>query len=765
MKPEDAPLRSVHTTNFPAILQQLGISLLVSTYQAGKLIVVRADSSSLNTHFRAFDKPMGMAATRERIALGTTYRLWELRNIPAVAQKLPPAGKHDACYLPRAMQVTGDIDIHEMAWAGEELWFVNTRFSCLCTPRVDCSFVPRWRPPFISAYDLTDRCHLNGLAVKGERPKYVTALGTTDRPGGWRDRKADGGILMDVETNEILLQGLSMPHSPRWYNNKLWLLESGRGSLSWVDLAQRRAVAIAELPGFTRGLDFYSNLAFVGLSQVRESAVFSGIPLTKTLAERICGIWVVDIRNGNIIAFLRFEEAVQEIFAISVLPGIRFPEIIDWDEGLLASSYTLPDEALANTIMPKEESDNAQTHFRQGNEQFQQQQWQDAIAAFRQCLELQPDHLPARFNLGVALHCADQNEEAIIALQQVIAAEASHAEAHHWLGCVLKHQRRFDNAIACYEQALNLRPKLADAHYHLAMTLLTLGEWERGWAEYEWRWQTAAFTPFTCPQPRWDGSNLPDKTLLIHTEQSESDAIQFARFIPLAAQRCGQILLVCAPELEPFFASVEGCDRVRTPGNIPLAEFDAYIPLLSLPHLLGTTLETLPAVIPYLKAGKTSSFNITNDNVQVGIVWNDGSTLERDRHHSCALTDLLPLLQLPELEFYSLQTGERSQDITQLPLESSLQDLSPLLQDYSEAAALIEQLDLIISVDGAIAHLAGALGKPVWMLLSHNAHWRWLRDRNDSPWYPTLRLFRQPHPGDWGSVIEQVKQSLQQQPN
>ncbi len=762
MKPEDAPLRSVHTTNFPAILKQLGISLVVSTYQAGKLIVVRADGANLNTHFRVFDKPMGMAATRERIALGTTYRLWELRNIPAVAQKLTPPGKHDACYLPRAMHVTGDIDIHEMAWAGTELWFVNTRFSCLCTLRVDCSFVPRWRPPFISAYDLTDRCHLNGLAVRDGRPKYMTALGESDRPNGWRDRKADGGILMDIETNEILLRGLSMPHSPRWYNGKLWVLESGKGSLSWVDLEQGRPVAIAQLPGFTRGLDFYGNLAFVGLSQVRESAVFSGIPLTKTLVERICGVWVVDIRNGNILAFLRFEEAVQEIFAISVLPGIQFPEVIDWDEALLASSYTIPDDALAETLMPETAPDGAHVQFRQGNEHYQNEEWQDAIAAFRRCLELQPDHLPARYNLGVALHHADQDEAAIAELRQVIAAEASHAEAHNWLGCILDRRRQANEAIACYEQAIRIRPEFALAHHNLSMALLGRGDFERGWAEYEWRWKTSQFTPFKCPQPQWDGREMPDKTLLIHTEQGAGDAIQFARFIPLAAQRCGQVLLVCTPQLKPLLSSVTGCDRIETPGEIPLSEFDAYVPLMSLPHLLNTRLDTIPAETPYLSTNSSSTFKLTNANVQVGLVWAGSPTHTNDRQRSCQLDDFLPLLQLPDIEFYSLQVGDRSQDIGQLPLETTLQDLSPLLSDYGETAALVNQLDLTISVDTSVAHLVGSLGKPIWTLLAHNPDWRWLQDRDDSPWYPTMRLFRQPQPGDWVSVIEQVKQALQQ---
>ncbi len=345
---KDEPLRSVHTNNFPQILTQLGISLVISTYQAGKLIVLRADGNTINTHFRIFPKPMGLAADIGRLAIGTAHQIWELRNVPAVAHKLEPVGKHDACYLPRNSHITGDIDIHDLAWGKRELWFVNTRFSCLCTLDFDYSFVPRWRPNFITALTPEDRCHLNGLSMVNAEPKYVTALGETDRIRGWRENKAHGGVLMDIETNQVLVRGLSMPHSPRWYNDRLWVLESGNGSLATADLVSGKIETLTQLPGFTRGLDFWGNLAFVGLSQVRETAVFSGIPLTQRLEERICGVWVIHIETGQTVAFLKFEDAVQEIFAVEVLPGIRFPEIIDWDEKLIASSYVLPDEALVD---------------------------------------------------------------------------------------------------------------------------------------------------------------------------------------------------------------------------------------------------------------------------------------------------------------------------------------------------------------------------------------------------------------------------------
>ncbi len=349
--PADAgpsPLRSVHTTNFPAILEHLQSSLLVTTYQAGKLVVVRSDGGVINTHFRAFNKPMGLAVGRGRLAIGTAVDVWEFRNVPAVAAKLEPPNKHDAVYLPRSAHVTGDIQIHEMAYLGDQVLFVNTRFSCLATHDPEHSFAPTWRPKFISALTPDDRCHLNGLCVVDGRPRWVTALGETDTTGGWRENKKSGGILIDLETNEIVARGLSMPHSPRWHAGRLWLLESGTGSLGFVDLATGRFEPIVHLDGFTRGLEMVGNLAFIGLSQVRETAVFSGIQITERLqeTERTCGVWVVDVERGQVIAFLKFEDAVQEIFAVALLPGMRFPDLINDNAEIVGSSFVLPDAAL-----------------------------------------------------------------------------------------------------------------------------------------------------------------------------------------------------------------------------------------------------------------------------------------------------------------------------------------------------------------------------------------------------------------------------------
>jgi uncharacterized protein (TIGR03032 family) len=340
------PLRSVHTNTLPAILEQLGVSLLVTTYQAGKLVALRPDGWVLNTHFRNFAKPMGLAVDGPRLAIGTHHEVWEYHANNAVASRVEPKGRCDRCFMPQVGHVTGDMQIHEMAWIGDELWFVNTLFSCLAVRSVPYSFVPKWQPPFITALAPEDRCHLNGLGTRDGKIRYVTALGKSDAPAGWRPTKKDGGILMEVPSGEILLDGLSMPHSPRWYNGQLWLLESGAGTIGYVDPSTGRYKPIAGVPGFTRGLDFCGPVAFVGLSQVRESATFAGLPLTDRLQERTCGVWAINIETGQTLGWVRFEDAVQEIFAVTVLRDVRWPDLVNDDPELLAGSFVLPDEDL-----------------------------------------------------------------------------------------------------------------------------------------------------------------------------------------------------------------------------------------------------------------------------------------------------------------------------------------------------------------------------------------------------------------------------------
>ncbi|QDT07870.1 hypothetical protein K227x_62990 [Rubripirellula lacrimiformis] len=355
------PLRSVHTSNIPDILHQLGISILVTTYQAGRLVMLRAQDTALNTHFRSFDKPMGLAIDGNRLAVGTANQIWEFHNLPAVCEKVDakirasdPASPvhHDACLLPRTTHWTGDIQIHEMDWvngaAGTELWAVNTRFSCLCRRSDVHSFEPVWRPSFIPHFVPGDCCHLNGLATRDGQARYVTALGETHEVEGWRKNKRNGGILIDIESDQVMAHGLSMPHSPRWHQGHLWVLQSGIGELGIIDPANGSYQSVAKLPGFTRGLSFVGPLALIGLSQVRESAIFGGVPIAEAkLDQRVCGVWVVNIETGETVGFVRFEDAVHEIFAVEIWPT-RYPELINDDQDLLAGSFELADEALAD---------------------------------------------------------------------------------------------------------------------------------------------------------------------------------------------------------------------------------------------------------------------------------------------------------------------------------------------------------------------------------------------------------------------------------
>lgn len=339
-------LGSVHTRNFPDLLRALGGCLAVSTYQAGKLVLLRPDGASINTHFRQFHRPMGMAADGRRLALGTNAEIVEFRNMPAVAGRLQQPAVHDSVYMMRRVHITGHIDIHEMAFDGEgELWFVNTAFSCLCALDTQSSFVPRWWPDCVSHLSPEDRCHLNGLGMRDGRPRYLSALGETNAPQGWRQNKRDGGVLFDSIENRVVARGLSMPHSPRWYANRLWLLESGRGALVTIDPVTGEKRDVARVPGFARGLDFLGPIAFIGLSQLRESNAFTDIPITEDNADRQSGVWAVHLETGQTQAFLKFTGGVQEIFAVQCLPGTLVPEIIH--EGpLLSESFSVPDEIL-----------------------------------------------------------------------------------------------------------------------------------------------------------------------------------------------------------------------------------------------------------------------------------------------------------------------------------------------------------------------------------------------------------------------------------
>ena len=304
------------------------LSLVFTTFQAGKIFLLgRHDTGRLAGFERTLERCMGLAADAERLHVATLYQLLRFENA------LAPGTVHQGCdrlYVPQLAYTTGDLDIHDVAVEDDgRVVFANTLFSCVATVSPQFSFVPIWRPPFVSRLAAEDRCHLNGLALREGRVRYVTTMSRTDVHEGWRDQRLDGGTVVDVDSGAVVCTGLSMPHSPRWHDGRLWVLDSGRGALGWVDLETGRFEPVAFCPGYARGLVFHGDFAVVGLSRPRDQATFSGLPLSDRLAregvEPRCGLLVVDLRAGDVVHSLRVDGFVEEIYDVAVLPGVARP--------------------------------------------------------------------------------------------------------------------------------------------------------------------------------------------------------------------------------------------------------------------------------------------------------------------------------------------------------------------------------------------------------------------------------------------------------
>ncbi|GAB4379947.1 MAG: hypothetical protein Kow00121_35140 [Elainellaceae cyanobacterium] len=328
-------------------LSQTGGSLVITTYQAGKVVLVGWNGQQVTVLPRQFTKPMGVAIADNRLALATHQEVLLFANAPELAADYLEAQPrcYDALYLPRTAYFTGDLLISDLAYGDQELWVVNTRFSCLATLSSDFSFVPRWHPSFLSELAPDDRCHLNGLAMVAGKPKYVTALGKTDTARGWSQGKTNGGILIDVETQELLLQGLSIPHSPRWYQDHLWLLNSGTGELWKLDPDTWQPQVVCALPGFGRGLSFVGNYALVGLSQIRKRYLTSGLPLQQQHDRLLCGVAVVDLRQGAPVGMLEFTSGCHELYNVAFLPNVQRPMLLNRQKPAADQAITAPEFA------------------------------------------------------------------------------------------------------------------------------------------------------------------------------------------------------------------------------------------------------------------------------------------------------------------------------------------------------------------------------------------------------------------------------------
>lgn len=339
------------------------ISLAFTTYQTNRLFLVgRKENGHLAVNERLFDKPMGLYAKNDSLYMATRYQIWQLENRLASNEEYQHS---DRLFVPSHAHTTGDVNVHDVVVnAAHEIVFINTDFSCLATLQAGYSFVPLWKPRFISKLVAEDRCHLNGLAMQDGAPMYVTACSETDEAAGWRNHRVDGGVVIHIPSNEIIARGFSMPHSPRWYQGKLWILNSGTGEL--VYLSGEKFVTVTFCPGFVRGLAFWKNYALVGLSKLRSKA-FTGLPLETRLASEHmtaqCGLAVVDLNTGKIEHVLHIDGVVEELFDVVVLPGIRQPRALGFQNddidrlisfpgsgGLIATKPTVKRPGLSQSV-------------------------------------------------------------------------------------------------------------------------------------------------------------------------------------------------------------------------------------------------------------------------------------------------------------------------------------------------------------------------------------------------------------------------------
>jgi tetratricopeptide (TPR) repeat protein len=468
-------------------------------------------------------------------------------------------------------------------------------------------------------------------------------------------------------------------------------------------------------------------------------------------------------RGRALCALKRFDESIEsydQALAIRQNDAVCLVGRGNTKHAMQAYAAALADYDLAIAVRPE----FAEAHGNRGNALREIGRHREALEAFDRALALKPDYDEAYNNRGNALIELNRPAEALADYDRAIAISPENTYAWVNRGSALGYLDRTEEAIASFERAIELDPQLVEAHWNKALIFLSTGDFARGWAGYERRWQRDGETiPREFVQPQWRGEDLTGRTILLHAEQGFGDSIQFIRYLSMVAARGGKIVLELPDSLVPLIDSVDAVISICRRGDA-LPHFDVHCPLLSLPLAFGTTLETVPAPLPYLRppAERVQDWRARLAGIRkprVGLVWSGKPTHKNDHNRSIALSRLEPLLSVPGIEFVSLQREYRDSDgpaIARLPLMR----LDDALRDFADTAAVIAELDLVISVDTAVAHLAGAMGRPLWLLLSHIQDWRWLRARSDSPWYPTARLFRQPSDGNWDDVIARVLEEL-----
>ncbi|MBV8230192.1 MAG: glycosyltransferase family protein [Planctomycetaceae bacterium] len=432
------------------------------------------------------------------------------------------------------------------------------------------------------------------------------------------------------------------------------------------------------------------------------------------------------------------------------------------DQGLLEAAIMSYREALR--LLPE----YADAFYNLGNALRLSGRYAEAVACYGQALRLRPGSAEAHNNLGTALLRLGRLSESITSLREALRLRPGYTLALINLGLALAESGRLAEAIACDDEALRVEPENADAHRNRALALLLVGDLTRGWADYQWRWRCADFIPPRFSRPLWDGSPLEGRTILLYTEQGLGDTLQFVRYARLVKRRGGVVILAAQAPLLPLLTGGAGIDRfVARDASLP--DFDVHYPLMSLPGLFGTTLVTIPAEVPYLRAepARVERWRRALGPIRgfrVGIAWQGSPTNPDDRRRSIPLVQFAPLARVEGVRLISLQRGTGLEQLRALDGRFPVIDLAGRSDDpgasFLDTAAIMANLDLVVTCDTSVAHLAGALGFPTWVALAAVPDWRWLLDREDSPWYPTLRLFRQVHQGIWVEPFERMARML-----
>jgi tetratricopeptide (TPR) repeat protein len=395
--------------------------------------------------------------------------------------------------------------------------------------------------------------------------------------------------------------------------------------------------------------------------------------------------------------------------------------------------------------------------------------YSDAVEKYNKVLSIKPDYVEVYHNMAVALSMMDKYDDAVRQCENAITLRPDYAQAYNTKACALQMLGRHLEAIDVYRKALKISPDYDDAHVNLAMALLLLGKFEQGWVHYRRRMNTTnIYCPHDIETSRWDGSQFEGKKLLIWCEQGIGDAINFVRYLPRVKDKGGYVTLAVKKSLLRLFSKLDGLDELvqATKETTPTGRFDLHVPLMDLPLIFNTTVKTIDDCVPYLFADSTEAQSwrtkLTGPEFKVGIVWAGSSTHKNDRHRSCSLEHFLGLTQVPSVRLYALQKGPAANQLREIEDNTLITNIADQFEDFADTAAAIENLDLVISVDTAVLHLAGAMGKPVWALLPFVPDFRWMLDRTDTPWYPTMTLFRQNRLGGWDDVFERLTEQLKQ---